>query len=96
MKRVFKDRAGNAGVLVVERDEGIPGHDGPYFQRERRVGKADLGQRDTRRLKIAFSKRGNPSKPPRRNPWPCNPWSKILNGGKGPSTSLVTRVSPFI
>ncbi len=44
VQRVFQDRAGNAGIFVVERNEWIPGYQGD-IEGNGRVGQPDLGER---------------------------------------------------
>ena len=49
---VLEDGAGNSGVLVVERNEGVPG-DQRHVERNGLIGKANLGERELA-AEIAF------------------------------------------
>ena len=91
---VFEDGAGNAGVLVVERNEGF------HAISETSSGNGLIGEADLREwefsAEVALFEAREAFEPLRRKPCPCRPWSKILNGGNGPSTNFVTGAAPLM
>src|ERR1700739_1826451 len=61
VQSVFKDGAGDSGILVVERDEGVPG-DERYVERNSLVGEANFGEGKLT-AEVAFLKARKPLKP---------------------------------
>ena len=81
----------NSAVRTIEQQHKL--------RRSNRNAAPELGENGSSHLAgitVDLAKRGNPSKPPRLSPCPCNPWSKILNAGNGPSTNFVVGSPPLM
>ena len=58
VQRVLKNGAGDAGVLVIERNEGVPGYE-RYIERNRPIGEANFGEWEFA-AEVAFLKTWKP------------------------------------
>src|SRR5215471_9648485 len=93
MKRVLEDGARNAGVLIVERDKGIPGNQG-RIQGNGLVRKTNLGKRKFT-AKVAFLKTREPLRPAAAQTLPLEALVKDLERRKRAFDESRDRCGPF-